>query len=380
MFNKILIRYGELSLKKGNKFLFINQLKRNIQNILKITPTIEHDRMYIPYTNSNMENLQYIFGIYSYSPVIETSLDIKDMEKIAHKILAENKPQSFIVQAKRSSKTFTWTSSQINAHLGGYLQKVWPNLEVKAKNSDLKLEINIRKKSAFLFIKRVKGLGGLPTGIQGKVLHLISGGIDSPVAAFQMMKRGSHVDFLNFITPPQTDEQTILKVENLIAMLVKYQGKTKLYQFNFSNLMNLISLTSSQKYKIILMRRSFYRIANQIGITYKYKGLSNGDNIGQVASQTLEAINVISSQSQMPIYRPLATADKLETIEKGKQIKTYYLSIQETKETCELFAPKNPITAPKNKKAQELESELENLDKLEKEGLANKIRIKEFKT
>jgi len=169
----------------------------------------------------------------------------------------------------------------------------------------------------------------------------------------------------------KTDQKTIDKVNRLVALLIKYQGEAKIYRSNYTDLMNLIGLVSQQSYKINLMRRSFYRIANSIGKRDYYPGLSNGDNLGQVASQTMESIDTISCQVDMPIYRPVLTRDKIETIEKAKEIGTFDISIEQASEACELFAPKAPTTKPTRSTAEKLEKELSNIFDMEEKNIKN---------
>ena len=188
-----------------------------------------------------------------------------------------------------------------------------------------------------------------------------------------MMKRGVHIDFLNFIVPPHTDQKTIIKVNKIINLLNKYQGKTILYRSNYTKLMNYIGLTYRKEYKIILMRRSFYRIASNLALKNKYQGISNGENLGQVASQTINSMHVIQNQSKYPVYRPILTNDKLETINEAKKIGTYEISIKKANETCELFAPKNPVIKPRIYELEKLEKDLDELSNLEFQNVENNI-------
>ncbi|MGL5204889.1 MAG: tRNA uracil 4-sulfurtransferase ThiI, partial [Metamycoplasmataceae bacterium] len=270
---------------------------------------------------------------------------------------------------------FKMTSIEMNNYFGSFIIKN-SNYKVQIKNPDIEFNIEVHKEFTYVFSDKVIGLGGLPVGTAGKVLHLISGGIDSPVAAFEMMKRGVIVEFLSFLTPPHTDQKTMEKVDKIIKTLSKYQGTSKLYSFNYTDLMNYIGLTSKQAYKIVLMRRSFYRIASIIASENNCLGISNGENLGQVASQTLEAMNVVQSQAKLPVYRPLLTYDKLEIIKKGIDIQTYDISIMRANEACELFAPASPTTKPNMKVVQLLENELYDLDRLENEGIIKNIDIK----
>ncbi|VEU70363.1 tRNA uracil 4-sulfurtransferase ThiI [Mycoplasmopsis glycophila] len=375
-YDKILIRYGELVLKKKNRKAFINQLTNNIKHIVGSQPTVEFDRMYLDYTDENFSKLNYIFGISSYSPVVVVQNDVELFkEKVLEMILPTTK--TFKIQARRNFKKFEYTSDQINHLLGGHVLKN-TDLKVDVHSPDQIFYVEVRHNQTYIFSNYQKGLGGLPVGVSGKVLHLISGGFDSPVAAFQMMKRGLKVDFLTFITPPQTDQRTIDKISNLVKTLNRYQVSSNLLIADYSHLMNYIAMVSKESYKITLMRRSFYRIAEQIAHKYGQLAISNGDNLGQVASQTLESLSVIGSATQMEILRPLLTFDKNEIIDIAKKIDTHDISIIQANETCELFAPKEPVTRPSLEVALELESELNMILPLEKELLEGKIELVKF--
>lgn len=380
MYNKILVRYGELSLKGKNKMTFIRTLARNIKKTCSLKEediVVSFDRIYLTYSEETIKNLKYIFGISSYSRVYVCNSTIPAIEETIKKLFKFDS-KTFKCVSRRSFKDFEMSSMEMNNYFGSFILKN-TNYKVQIKNPDIEFNIEVHKEYTYIFSDRISGLGGLPVGTAGRVLHLISGGIDSPVAAFEMMKRGVHIDFLSFLTPPHTDQKTMEKIDQIVNTLTKYQGSSKLYSFNYTNLMNYIGMTSKQAYKIILMRRSFYRIASIIATENNCLGISNGENLGQVASQTLEAISVVQTQSSMPIYRPLLTYDKLEIIKKGISINTYDTSIIKASEACELFAPASPATKPSLKIAQALEEELFNLIKLEEEGILNNIEIKYFK-
>ena len=247
------------------------------------------------------------------------------------------------------------------------------------KDPDIEVNIEIHKNFSYIFWEKIKGLGGLPVGVSGKTIHLLSGGIDSPVAALEMIKRGVQVDFLAFISPPHTDETTIKKLKLIVDLITKYQIKSTLYLFNYTEIMNYIGLTSNQKYKIVLMRRSFYRIASSIALKTHCLGISNGENLAQVASQTMEAIHVIHNQSLFPVYQPLLTLDKIEIISKSEKFNLFPISTIKACETCELFAPNHPATKPSIDVAQALEEELDLLQGLEEKAINNNIERLFFK-
>ncbi|WP_427867358.1 tRNA uracil 4-sulfurtransferase ThiI [Mycoplasmopsis arginini] len=375
---EILIRYGELTLKGENKKDFINQLRKNLElYIPKNELKIEYDRAFCKFSESNLNSLKYIFGISSYSIVYKTSNELKDIEKLVLKIAGENIFKSFAIKARRHNKNYKLTSSELNMHFGGLILDNFENKTVDLTNADLFIYIEVRDKYTYVFSNYIDGLGGMPVSSSGRVLHLISGGIDSPVAANLLQKRGLKVAFLNFITPPHTDEKTTQKIDQIIQNLTKYQGSSTLFQINYTKLMNYIGLVSNQKYKITLMRRSFYRIAQKIAEKYNIKALSNGENLAQVASQTLESIYTISEVCNLPIFRPLLTFDKNETIKIAEKLGTMEISIQKACETCEIFAPHFPVTKPTREEAKKLENELDQIEKIENE-IIEQVEIKKF--
>lgn len=379
MYEKILIRFGELSTKGKNKMSFVYQLSKNIQTLVKCKTDVGFDRIFTEYSPEIIKNLSYVFGIQSFSPVIISKPTVEDIfEKIKVLINSDESAKTFKVSVKRHWKGFPGKSTELNPLFGGMILKEFSRLSVDVHEPDLHIEVEIREKFCYIFSKRISGLGGYPVGINGKVLHLLSGGIDSPVAAFLMMKRGIHIDYVNFITPPHTDAKTLDKVERIITLLNKYQGSSILYRNHYTDLMNLIGLISDQSYKITLMRRSFYRLVSRLAKDKNYLGISNGEQLGQVASQTLESLNVIGSQATLEVFRPVITYDKLETIAKAEEIGTLSISNEQAYEACELFAPTSPVTKPKISVAEKLEQELETLFEMEEKNFLNNFSVLNF--
>lgn len=378
MYTKILIRYGELTLKGKNRQNFIDILSRNVSSTLGEKPQSKYDRMFVSYSLDNLEKLGNVFGISSFSPVIEVENNIDEIFNAA-KQLVSNDTQTFKVSARRSNKSFELNSSQINTKLGGFILSSFPSIKVDVHNPQKNINVEVREKSTFIFTETIRGLGGLPVGVSGRVLHLMSGGIDSPVAAFELMKRGLEVTFLSFISPPQTDERTVNKMKNLINVLSKYQQKSNLILIDYSQILNYISLVSNPSFKITLLRRSFYRLASMWADKQGYIALSNGENLGQVASQTLESLSVINDSSSKLVLRPLLTKDKVETIDIAKKIGTYEISIIPANETCELFAPKEPVTKPKLTQVERLENELSELKNFECNIIEKNVEIIKIK-
>lgn len=372
MYSKILIRYGELVLKKKNRKFFTNCLKQNAERILGQKVDVQFDRMYTDYSEETVNNLQYIFGISSYSPVVVCSHEMNEIKENVLKLVRDDS-KTFKIEARRHYKQYPVNSSEINNILGGHVLKN-TKLKVDVHNPDQTFYVEVREKNVYIFSDYIQGIGGLPVGSSGKILHLLSGGIDSPVAALQLMKRGLKVEFLSFITPPHTDEKTVNKMKHFVQVLSKYQGVSYLHLANYTFLMNYLALTSNQSYKITLMRRSFYRIAEIIAKNKRILALSNGDNLGQVASQTLESMAVIGKSTDMQILRPLLSYDKNEIINIARKIGTYETSIIKANETCELFAPKEPVTKPDLETVIKLEEELDMINSLEEKLIKEQIQ------
>ncbi|PAK21469.1 tRNA 4-thiouridine(8) synthase ThiI [Mycoplasmopsis agassizii] len=369
MYNKILIRYGELVLKGDNRKLFTRQLKDNIEAILKTEVDAQYDRMFINYDGSYLEKLIHIPGISTISPVLKVEKNLDEVKEILEKII-DPSYKTFKVSARRNDKTFEFSSDEINRNLGSYIIQNF-NLKVDLHNPVLNLIIEVRKDGIYIIDKIINGLSGLPVSVSGKVIHLLSGGFDSPVAAIDLMKRGVKVIFLAFITPPHTDENTVAKLRDLMKVFTKYQGRSKIYITEYTDLMNYIGLTSDQSYKITLMRRSFMRLANKLARNEKALAISTGENLAQVASQTLESLNTIASESNLEIIRPLITENKNDIINRSKKYLTHDISIKQCSESCELFAPKQPVIRPNITRAKQLEDELNEINEFEKKVISS---------
>ncbi|WP_342269005.1 tRNA uracil 4-sulfurtransferase ThiI [Spiroplasma endosymbiont of Aspidapion aeneum] len=365
----ILVRYGELTLKGRNKREFISCLISNIKVKLK---EYKSDLIYKKDFNSLniyvindiimqnvLEILQKIFGIYSLSIV---DIVPKDINKINDKVLSifsEEHKLSFKVESERKDKSFPIQSPDLKKIVASHILRNIKGLTVDLHNPDILLTIVIKNDGAYIFTNRVKCLGGLPVGITGTGLSLLSGGIDSPVASYLSLKRGLKIDFLHFITPPFTKNESLEKVKDLTMILRKYNYYSfSLYVCDFSDFLNELSHISDDSYRITLMRRAFIKIANLLCKKINAQTIITGESLGQVASQTIESINTINSVSDLPILRPLICYDKSEIIEVSKNINTYQTSILPFSDACSLFVPKNPTTKPKIVYAEKLESEI----------------------
>lgn len=373
----IIIRYDELVLKgKIVRFNFIKQLKNNIKISLKNFPNLKYQSLFNHIEISNFkinewnlikENLTKIFGISNFSLVYKFPKDFNLIkERIINLINQENvQAKTFKLMIKRQDKSFNLNSRTMIEELASIILKN-TTMKVDVLNPELKLFLDVDSNYIYYYSNKIEGAKGLPVGASGKILLLLSGGIDSPVAAWKLMKRGLEVSFLHFTTPPVTSEESLNKVKDLIKILNPYNNNcSKLYLCNFLSLQNELMHTSLPSYRITLMRRMFIKIANQLANKLDLIAIATGEAIGQVASQTIASINVINQASNIPILRPLITDDKLEIINVANKINTYKTSILPFDDCCSLFVPKNPITQPKINVAERLEQELQELINLE---------------
>ncbi|AJK51275.1 tRNA 4-thiouridine(8) synthase ThiI [Mycoplasma capricolum subsp. capripneumoniae] len=385
----ILIRYGELTLKGNNRFQFIDKLISNIK--FKLKQFNKEDIKFIKDHNSLtleikdeleadvLDQLKTIFGIYSISIINYVSKDLDQIKKAVLEIAKNSKAKTFKLEVSRKDKSFNYTSIELKHILASEILKNTNHLIVDIHNPELVIEIVVKKDHVDVFDNRIDGLKGLPVGISDKGLCLLSGGIDSPVSAFLTLKRGMQVDFIHFMTPPHTSHQALDKVFSLARQLAKYNiSNFKLHICNFNLLLQELQHLIDPSYKITIMRRMFLRIANIIAKNNNNKAIITGESLGQVASQTIQSINVINNVSDLPILRPVITYDKEEIIKIAKFIDTYQTSILPFDDVCSMFVPKDPIIKPKLNIATKLE---ENIfwNELLEETIKNNIKTFVYK-
>ncbi len=357
----ILIKYGELTTKKGNRKFFIKTLEQNINKILKnyeFEIECDHVRMYIKCflkdINLIVSDLQKVFGIHGI--VICHKVNTKDeVFSLSLKLLKETSAKTFKVETIRADKNFPIPSMEFSRQLGGYILKN-SDLKVDVHNPDELLKVEIRKEGNFIYLSEIKGSGGYPVGIQGKGILMLSGGIDSPVAGYLALKRGVDIECLYFESPPHTSLEAKNKVLSLAKILNKYSGNIRVHVIPFTKLQETIYKNVDDHYVITIMRRMMYRIATLVAKDEKAKIIINGESIGQVASQTLSSMSVINEVTNMPVIRPVACMDKLEIIELSKKIGTYETSILPYEDCCTIFLPKHPVINPDLEKCLEYES------------------------
>lgn len=353
VYDHILVRYGELSTKGKNRKDFIKKLLNNVKNALrayeKLTYEKQHDRMYIMLNGEDHEavgkDLAKVFGISSFSFAIKMEKDIDVIVENAFVIAKNANAKTFKIDTRRADKTFPMISDEVNRTVA---TKILKNLEYKVdvKNPELKISIEIRQDACYMMENRIYGSGGYPVGVGGKALVMLSGGIDSPVACYMAMKRGIAIECIHYASPPYTSQAALDKVIELASIVSGYQGHIRVHIVPFTDLQLAIYQNCDESYAITIMRRMMYRIAQKVAEKQNCLALVNGESIGQVASQTLESMQVINSVTNLPVIRPLACMDKIEIIDISRKIGTYETSIQPFEDCCTIFTPKNPVTKP----------------------------------
>lgn len=357
-----LVHYDEIALKGDNRVYFEQKLANNILEKCKNSHLTQYGvrrlfgRMIVEnsiQTEQKMSEtesekllsqvLSTTFGIAFFAPALLVENNMADIEKAALVMAKNEQFDSFGISTRRSVKTVPFDSKQVNIEVGSAVQSQ-TGKKVNLDAPDLKINIDITQDGTFIYTRRIAGLGGLPTGIQGSALILISGGIDSPVASFMMQKRGITPTYLHFHSYPFTSDASIDKVKRLVRTLDRYSGPSQLYLHPFSELQKKIVYAVPDKYRIIVYRRMMMRIAEKLAQKIGAKALITGEALGQVASQTLENISVIQSAIDMPILRPLIGFDKKEIVKKAEQIGTFAISAEPHDDCCTLFMPKKPAT------------------------------------
>lgn len=391
-YDHILVRYGELTLKGTNRKRFTNVLKENvIQSLRSLEGTrvkCERDRMFISLfeeanVNEVMNRLTKIFGIKSISPVFKTTQNLEDIKQLCVSLAKDfTNGDTFKIDVKRVDKSFSLDTYQLQRELGGVILKSVDHLKVDVKRPTHNIKVEVRKEGVYIYTKVIDGAGGLPTGTGGKTLLQLSGGIDSPVAGMEMMKRGVKIEAIHFHSPPFTSEKAKDKVIELTRILSERVGPIKLHIVPFTALQKQINKSVHPRYTMTSTRRMMLRVTDIILERIGANAIVNGENLGQVASQTLKSMYAISDVTSTPILRPLISLDKEDIIKKAKEIGTFEVSIQPYEDCCTIFTPKNPVTEPDFDKVVKYESVF-NFDNLVQEAADNVETIeinKDYKT
>jgi thiamine biosynthesis protein ThiI len=351
VFDCVLIHYGELGLKGLNRPFFEKKLVENLrkaieglefQKIRRIQGRIILELNEKTNLAELEKSLMKVFGIAWFAFCYETNPTLEGIKNLAAEKFNFKKGIKVKVSAKRADKNLPFTSMDVNRELGAYLKEKF-RVDISLKNPEKEIFVELANGKAYIFDRKIKGLYGLPVGVSGKVLHLLSGGIDSPVAAWLLMKRGCEVDFLHFHAFEKFDEKKNSKILNLAKILSQYCFKTRIFFVPFYPF-QAEAVEAPPKYRLILFRRFMVRVAEEIANQHGIKALGTGENLAQVSSQTLENMAVISKATSLPILRPLLTYEKSEIIELAKRIGTFQISITPYKDCCTLFLAKHPVT------------------------------------
>ncbi|MGH7601363.1 MAG: tRNA uracil 4-sulfurtransferase ThiI [bacterium] len=364
--NGVVIHYHEIALKLGNRRFFEQQLRRNVLRTtsalgVKDVQRLSGRMLGILAPGADWEKiaaaLRKVFGIAYFAPAVKLEQNMAEIKATAVKLLTDKNFASFKVATRRGQKHFPMTSPQINAEVGEHIGQHFP-ARVDLSQPELTLHLEIVDNYALMYTGRIEGPGGLPVGTSEKAVCLISGGIDSPVAAYKMMKRGVKLIFVHFHSAPFTSPASQRNVERLVEMLNTYQFRSKLYLVPFAEIQQHIIAHAAPSYRVLLYRRAMVRIAEMIAYKNRAHALVTGENVAQVASQTLVNMKVINQAATLPILRPLAGDDKQEIIAMAQRVGTYEISIEPFEDCCSLFVPPHPETRAKLPVIHEFEAKL----------------------
>ncbi|HLQ77572.1 MAG TPA: tRNA uracil 4-sulfurtransferase ThiI [Terriglobia bacterium] len=363
----IVIHYHELGLKKGNRDYFENRLCKNIRVMMagcgigevrrisgRILVELRPDCNLVEI----QRRLEKVSGIAYFAEAWECPLSLEALEEKAWDLIGSKAFDSFRVSTRRSDKNFPYTSVQINERIGGTI-KQRSGRRVDLEDPQLTCSIEVVDNRALIYVDRRPGIGGLPSSTSGKVVVLLSGGLDSPVAAWKAIKRGCTAVFVHFHSFPYTNKESQEKAKQLAQLLSEYQLRSKLYLVPFAEVQRHIMVETPADTRVILYRRYMLRLAERIALRERARVLVTGDSIGQVASQTIENIDVISRAVQMPILRPVIGDDKIEIVNIARRIGSYDISIQPDQDCCSLFVPKHPETKAHLETVEKSESRLQ---------------------
>ncbi|HDT9041747.1 TPA: tRNA 4-thiouridine(8) synthase ThiI [Staphylococcus pseudintermedius] len=366
IYDHILVRYGELTLKGGNRKTFVSQLRSNVKRALMPLKGYEvkanRDRMYIQLEpeadiEEMMTRISKVFGVHSISPVLKLE---KSMDAVYEhvRLFAQNYEagDSFKIEVKRSDKKFEYETFAIQRMVGGEVLKSNTSLHVDVRQPDHEIKVEVRLDAIYMYDRIIPAIGGLPVGTGGKTLLMLSGGIDSPVAGMEVMRRGVTIEAIHFHSPPFTSEKAKEKVIELTRIMAERVGSIRLHIVPFTEVQKQIHKVVHERYTMTSTRRMMLRIADKVVYQIGADAIVNGENLGQVASQTLKSMYAINAVTNTPILRPLLSLDKEEIVQKAKDIGTFETSIQPYEDCCTIFTPKNPVTEPQFEKVLQYES------------------------
>jgi thiamine biosynthesis protein ThiI len=367
MYERILVRYGELTLKGKNKHLFVAKVVELIKSKLtglNVTIDKRHDRLYIELNQESevevIKRLNRVSGLHSYSLITKCNVDIDEIATIAIEMIKPKIKEdivTFKVETKRADKSYPLTSQQLSPKIASKILRTIPNLKVDVHNPSLTLFVEVREDGAYIYIDQIKGMGGYPVGIGGKALLMLSGGIDSPVAGYLTMKQGIEIECVHFESTPMTSIESVQKTIDLVEKLSIFapHNKIKLHMVPFEAIHSSIMTSIPESYLVTIMRRMMYRIATDLLKKTKSLAIVNGESIGQVASQTLESMACATEVTNALVIRPLATYDKSDIMSIARTIETLDISNRPFEDCCTVYLPNNPTIRPSLKLANNFE-------------------------
>lgn len=370
--NIFIVRCGEVALKGMNKPYFermlVDRIRSNVKGLGNVDVRRQEGLIFVRAdkdvdTDILVRQIAKVFGVASISPAVEAPSNLDDIGEEAVKYmmnLIETKGvKTFKVEAKRADKNFPVKSPEIGRIIGAKVLIGCKVLKVDVHNPDVLLYVDVRHDRSYIYQDKIAGFGGLPLGTNGKGMVLLSGGIDSPVAAWMMAKRGMVIEAIHFHSYPYTSQRAQEKVEDLARIVASYCGNFKMHVVNLLPIQEQIVQNCPEEETTILVRRFMMRIAERIAENNKAMMLITGENLGQVASQTAEALVVTDNVVKMPVMRPLIAMDKIDIMDKAQEIGTFETSIQPYEDCCTVFLPKHPTTKPKLARIEESESKLD---------------------
>jgi len=376
---------GEIAIKGKNRNEFEKKLMENMRAAVKpveggVKITRIGGRIEVQLNDASLEEtverLQTVMGVSSISPVAEAEIDIDKIKETAVEVVREalakrgSKPVTFKVEGRRANKLFPLESPQLAREVGGYvLPRTGGLLKVDVHDPELVLTVEVRETKCYLLCDKIPGPGGMPVGTAGRVMLLLSGGIDSPVAGWMALKRGVSLEAIHFHSFPFTSERAQEKVNELAQKLAQHGGRVRLHNVHFTEIQKAIRMHCPEEYSVTIMRRFMMRIADRLAHQRKCLALVTGESLGQVASQTLESMYTINNVTNIPILRPLVAMDKIDIMNIARRIDTYETSILPFEDCCTIFMPKNPKTRPKVWEAEHFEAKIPDIEGLIAEAL-----------
>lgn len=380
----ISIHFHEIALKGNNRAAFERQLQENLRTVIAPLGRLKVQRFQggllvegeSEQSEEILNRVTQVCGVSHAMPVIRVADDLDAVARVVVDAIRRENPRSYRITAKRRDKTYPVTSEKVNQQVGFKVQEA-TGLPVKLQGADLEAFVLLLKDQILVGTQKRRAVGGLPVGTAGRVAALLSGGIDSPVAAWRMMKRGCRVEFVHFHSYPRVDRTTIEKAEDLVEQLTRWQYRSRLHLVPLIDIQTATRMLAPEHLRVLMYRRFMLRLAQRIAYRRGAKALVTGESVGQVASQTLQNMASVNAVATMPVLRPLCGMDKHEIIEQAQAIGTFDISIQPDQDCCQLFLPKHPAVVSTDQECRDAEAKME-VEALIKDAL-DRTEIRDFR-